>query len=100
MRIGMPLPDATMRRAISSPSGDVAVEDGDVVGVDVQELERGVAVGGDVGRDRLQPQAVADRLRHVRLVLEEQHPHGSEARPAAYRRHIGNRIHAGNARLP
>jgi hypothetical protein len=30
------------------------VEDGDVVGVDAQQLERGVAVTGDVCRDRLQ----------------------------------------------
>ena len=52
----MPLPEATMRLAISSPegAGDIAVEDGDVVGVDAQQLQRGVAVTGDVGGDRFQ----------------------------------------------
>ena len=52
----MPLPEATMRLAISSPvgPGDVAVEDGDVVGVDAQQLQSGVAVTCDVGRDRFQ----------------------------------------------
>ena len=52
----MPLPEATMRLAISSPEGpgDVAVEDGDVVGVDVQQLQSGVAVTCDVCRDCFQ----------------------------------------------
>ena len=56
-----------MRSAISSPvgPGDVSVEDGDVVGVDAQQLQRGVAVAGDVGRDRFQAEAVADGFRHV-----------------------------------
>ena len=39
---------------VAGGSGDVAVEDGDVVGVDAQQLQRGVAVTGDVGRDRFQ----------------------------------------------
>ena len=39
---------------VAGGSGDVAVEDGDVVGVDVQQLQSGVAVAGDVGRDRFQ----------------------------------------------
>ena len=47
---------------VAGGPGNVAVEDGDVVGVDVQELEGGVTVTGDVGRDRLQPQPVADGL--------------------------------------
>ena len=52
----MPLPEATMRAAISSPgrSGDVSVEDGDVVGVDAQQFQSGVAVTCDVGGDRFQ----------------------------------------------
>ena len=39
---------------VTGGPGDVAVEDGDVVGVDAQQLQRGVAVTGDVGRDRFQ----------------------------------------------
>ena len=39
---------------VAGGPGDVAVEDGDVVGVDAQQLQRGVAVAGDVGRDRFQ----------------------------------------------
>ena len=75
-----------MRSAISSPvgPGDVPVEDGDVVGVDAQQLERGVAVAGDVGRDRLQAQAVADGLRHVGLVLDDQHTHAPMLEPARF----------------
>ena len=70
----MPLPEATMPAAISSPvgPGDVAVEDGDVVDVDAQQLQSGGAVTGDVGRDRFQAEAIADGLRHVGLVLDEQ----------------------------
>jgi len=40
--------------------GDVAVEDGDVVGVDPQQLQGGLTVTGDVLRDRFQPQAGFD----------------------------------------
>ena len=52
---------------------DIAVEDRDVVGVDAQQLQRGLAVTSDVGRDRLQAQPIADRLSHVGLVLNDQH---------------------------
>jgi hypothetical protein len=37
---------------VTGRAGDVAVEDGDVVGVDVQQLQRGVTIAGDIGRDR------------------------------------------------
>ena len=60
---------------VAGRPGDVAVEDGDVVGVDAQQLQRRVAVAGDVGGDRLQAQAVADGLGHVGLVLDDQHAH-------------------------
>ena len=39
---------------VAGRSGDVAVEDGDVVGVDAQQLQSGVAVTCDVCRDRFQ----------------------------------------------
>ena len=39
---------------VAGRPGDVSVEDGDVVGVDAQQLQRRVAVAGDVGRDRFQ----------------------------------------------
>ena len=39
---------------VTGRPGDVAIEDGDVVGVDAQQLQRGVAVTGDVCRDRLE----------------------------------------------
>ena len=39
---------------VTGGSGDVSVEDGDVVGVDAQQLQSGVAVTGDVCRDRFQ----------------------------------------------
>ena len=85
---------------VAGGPGDVAVEDGDVVGVDAQQLQSGVAVTGDVGRDRLQAQAVADGFRHVGLVLDDQHAHAPMLRAGAYRRHIENRIRAGNTALP
>jgi len=40
---------------IPGGSWNVSVEDGDVVGVDAQQLKSGVTVTGQVGRDRLQP---------------------------------------------
>ena len=85
---------------VAGRSGDVAVEHGDVVGVDAQQLQRGVAVTGDVGRDRLQAQAVADGLCHEGLVLDDQHTHPPMLRAGAYRRRIENRIRAGNTTLP
>jgi hypothetical protein len=39
---------------VAGGSGNVAIEDGDVVGVDVQQLQSGVAVTCDVCRDRFQ----------------------------------------------
>jgi hypothetical protein len=39
---------------VTGRPGNVAVEHGDVVGVDAQQLQSGVAVAGDVGGDRLQ----------------------------------------------
>ncbi len=98
----MPLPEATMRSGdlVAGGPGDVPVEDGDVVGVDAQQLQSGVAVACDVRRDRLQAQAVADRVRHVGLVLDEQHAHAPMLAAGAYRRRIENRIRAGNTALP
>ena len=39
---------------VAGGSGNVSVEDGDVVGIEAQQLEGGVAVTGDVCRDRFQ----------------------------------------------
>jgi hypothetical protein len=39
---------------VTGGSGDVSVEDGDVVGVDAQQLQSGVAVTRDVCGDRFQ----------------------------------------------
>ena len=39
---------------VAGGPGDVAVEDGDVVGVDAQQFQSGVTVTGDVGGDRFQ----------------------------------------------
>ena len=39
---------------VAGGPGNVAVEDGDVVGVDAQQLQSGVAVTCDVRRDRFQ----------------------------------------------
>ena len=40
---------------IAGGAGNVSVEDGDVVGVDPEELQCGVAVTGDVRGDCLEP---------------------------------------------
>ena len=86
---------------VAGGAGDVAVEDGDVVGVDAQQLQSGVTVTGDVGRDRFQAQPIADGLCHVGLVLDDQHAHTpSMLRAGPYRRHIENHIRAGNTTLP
>ena len=88
----MPLPEATMCSATSSPErpGDVAVKDGDVVAVDAQQSESGASVTGDVGGDRLQAQAVSDGFGHEGLVLDDQHAHAlAILRPEAYHRRTG-----------
>src|SRR5207249_11691020 len=46
--------DDTFGDFVAGGSGNVSVEDGDVVGVDAQQLQGGVAVTGDVCRDRFQ----------------------------------------------
>jgi hypothetical protein len=92
-----------MRSAILSSEGarDVAVEDGDVVGVDAQQLQSGVTVTVDVGGDRLPPQAIADGLGQIGFVLDDQHTYKlSMLRAGAYRRHIENWIRAGNTTPP
>ena len=75
---------------VAGGPGNVAVEDGDVVGVDAQQFQRGVAVASDVGRDRCQAQPIADGLCHVGLVLDDQHTHAlnatSRSLSSAYRK--------------
>ena len=63
--------DDALGDLVAGRPGDVAIEDGDVVGVDAQQLQRGVAVTGDVSGDRLQAQAVANRCGHQGLVLDD-----------------------------
>ncbi len=67
---------------VAGGAGDVAVKHGDVIGVDAKQLQRGVAVGSDVGGDRLQAKAIADGVGHVGLILDDQHAHGSMLKPA------------------
>ena len=63
---------------VTGGAGDIAVEDGDVVGVDAQQFQSGVTVTGDVGGDRCQAEAIADGFCHIRLVLDE-HAHALDA---------------------
>ena len=65
--------DDVLGDLVAGGPGDVAVEDGDVVGVHAQQLQRGVAVAGDVGRDRFQAEAIADGFGQIGLVLNDQH---------------------------
>src|SRR5438552_2883545 len=44
--------DDALRDLVTGGTGDIAVEDSDVVGVDAQQFQSGVAVSGDVRRDR------------------------------------------------
>jgi hypothetical protein len=60
---------------VARGAGDVAVEDREVVGVDAEQFQGGVAVAGDVGGDRFQPETVTDGFGHVGLVLHDQHAH-------------------------
>ena len=92
--------DDALGDLVAVRSGNVPVEDGDVVGVRVQQPQRGAAVPGDVCRDRLESEAVADGLRHVGLVLDDQHTHAPMIRAAAFPRHMQNRKRAGNTALP
>src|SRR5204863_4062502 len=82
---------------VAGRCGDVAVQDGDVVGVDAQQLQSGVAVTCDVGRDRFQAQAVADGFCHEGFVLDDQHTHTINATSlrisSAYRKPHTRRQH-------
>ena len=49
-----PSGDDVLGDLVAARSGDVAIEDGDVVRVHAQQLQRGAAITGDVGRDRFQ----------------------------------------------
>ena len=60
---------------VAGGAGDVAIEDREVVGVDAEQFQGGVAVAGDVGGDRFQPETVTDGFGHVGLVLHDQHAH-------------------------
>jgi hypothetical protein len=92
--------DDALGDLVTGGPGDVAVEDGDVVVVDAQQLQSGRAVTRDVCRDRFQAQAIADGFRHIRLVLDDQHTHASILRAGTYRPHIENSIRAGNTAPP
>src|SRR4029450_5063570 len=67
---------------VTGGAGDVAVEDGDVVGVEAQQLQCSVAVTRDVCCDGFQAQAMADALSNVGLVLDDQHTHAPMLEPA------------------
>ncbi len=73
--------DDALGDLVAGRPGNVPVEDGDVVGVDVQQFQSGVAVTGDVRRDRLQAQTIADGFRHIGLVLDDQHAHAPMLEP-------------------
>ena len=92
--------DDALGDLVAARPGNVSVEDGDVVGVDAQQPQSGVAVTCDVCRDRFQAQPVADRVRHQGLVLDDQHTHALMLRVRACRRHIENHIRDGNTTLP
>jgi hypothetical protein len=47
--------DDVLGDLVAGGGGDIAVENGDVIGVDAQQLESGVAVACDVRRDRFKP---------------------------------------------
>ena len=56
---------------VAGGAGDVAIEDREVVGIDAEQLQGGVAVTGDVGGDRFQPEPVTDGFGQVGLVLHD-----------------------------
>jgi hypothetical protein len=64
---------------VAGGSGNVSVEDGDVVRVDAQQLQSGVAVACDVCRDCFQAEPIADGFCQIGLVLNEQHTHAPDA---------------------
>jgi hypothetical protein len=77
--------------------GYVAVENGDVVRIDVQELQSSATVGCDIGGDRFHAQAITDGFCHVGLIFDDQNTHiQSSVRAGTYRRRIKNAISADN----
>ena len=98
----MPLPEAddSLGDLVTGGPGNVAVEDGDVVRVDAQQPQSGVAVTCDVCRDRFQAEAIANRFRHIGLVLDEQHAHAPMLGPAHIAGVWKTAYVRGNSRLP
>ncbi|GIF40770.1 hypothetical protein Axi01nite_50810 [Actinoplanes xinjiangensis] len=54
---------------------NVPVEHADVVLVDDEPLQGGLAVVDDVDGERLQSKAFSDRVRQLNLVLDHKYPH-------------------------
>ncbi len=65
--------DDALGDLVTGGPGNVAVEDRDVVGVHAQQLQRGIAVAGDVCGDRFEAKAIADGFGQVGLVLNDQY---------------------------
>ena len=76
---------------VTGGAGNIAVENGDVIGIDARACPEPSTISGDVGGDRFEAQAISDGFRHERLVLDDQHTHiDSMLRAGTYRQHIEN----------
>ena len=91
--------DDVLGDLVAGGSRDVAIEDGDVVGVHAQEFERDVAVTRDVRRNCFEAEAIADGFGHEGFVLNDQDTRAAMVRAGPYRRHIENHVRAGNTTL-
>jgi hypothetical protein len=92
--------DDALGDLVSGGARDVAVEDGDVVGVDAQQLQSSVTVTGNVGRDRFQPQPsrIASAMKGSSSTTNTRMLPKLGA--GAYRQPIENHIPADNITLP
>jgi hypothetical protein len=79
-------------------SRDVAVEYHDVVVVEVEQFQGGVAIACKVCGDGLEPKAVADGLRQKELVFDDQYPHSPTVAHGTYRERMRNDLRRRNIR--
>src|SRR5262249_12879834 len=63
---------------VAGRAGDIAVEDGDVVGVDAQQLQSSVTVTGDICRDRRRTEAIGDASSRVGRALADKRAHAPD----------------------
>ncbi|NYI89750.1 hypothetical protein HNR02_003073 [Amycolatopsis endophytica] len=89
-----------MRHLVTRRAGNVGVEDNEVVVVDAEQLQSGLAVASDVGCDRFQasPSRIASAMKSSSSTTKTRTL--SMLAAGGYRQRIESRIHGGDSAVP